>query len=438
MGAALAGVLVRVLLGVTAWSVHGVDAFITPDSATYLAVAASLAGTQTFTDAAGFPELFRTPGFPLVIAVGQWFGQPIWFALAAHLALTVLIVALVFHTAHRLTSSDLVATLCAWAVAVEPTMLIWSLKVLSETLFTACLVACVAAAIRAIDGDSRRWVIAAAVALAASIYVRPIAYPLILLFPLLLAWFGSGSLMVRLRRSAIFLIVCGVLLAPWHLRNWLVADYPAFSMVGERMLVISVAGAIDAHRQHRPFLEVRQGILDRLDIAGTTLGRPASAAIRRQAWETLAHDPLTYGRIHSEGVLRTLIDPAGVEYMRMVGRYPKVGGFQAMALDEGISAAVITLTRRYPATVITSSILALVSMLYLLGPVAACFRLTPRTRGPFVLMAVVATYLLIAGGGVPGNSRFRVPTIPLLVVMTACGWRRDGPLTILSPGLAPG
>ncbi len=323
----MTGGLLRVLVGLAAWYVRGVDAFVTPDSSTYLALASSLVERHTFSDAAGFPELFRTPGYPLVIAIGAWLGKPVWFALAAHLALTVAIVAMVFYAVRRLTSDDLVATVSAWAVALEPTMLVWSLKVLSETLFTACLVACVAAALRTLQGGGHRWAVIAAVALAASIYVRPIAYPLVVIVPVMLALMGPGSLMMRLRRSAILLIVTAALVAPWHLRNWLVAEYPAFSMVGERMLVISVAGAIDAHRDHRPFLEVRQGILDRLGIAGPTLGRPAGAVIRGKAWETLADNPLIYVRIHLEGILRTVFDPAGVEYMRMLGWYPIVGGF---------------------------------------------------------------------------------------------------------------
>ncbi len=95
----------------------------------------------------------------------------------------------------------------------------------------------------------------------------------------------------------------------------------------------------------------------------------------------------------------------------------------------------MTLTRRYPATVIASICLATISLLYLIGPLAACWRLNPRTRAPFVLLTAVVTYLLIAGGGVPGNSRFRAPTVPLLVMMTACGWPRR---PILSAGRGPG
>jgi hypothetical protein len=283
------------------------------------------------------------------------------------------------------------------------------------------------------------------VALAASIYVRPIAYPLLVITPVALAAALSGSRTVRWRHAVVLLVTCAALLAPWHWRNWLVAGYSGFSLVGERALVISVAGSIEAQRNHRPFLEVRQGILDRLDITGPTLGRPAPAAIRREAWATLAHNPVVYFGIHIQGILRTVVDPSGVEYMRILGWYPTVGGFQARALDEGISTAVLTLTQRHPETVVASIALGFIALPYLFGPILASRRLQSATTGPFVLLAAVGVYLLIAGGGVPGNSRFRAPVMPLLVMMTACGWRRSNlsvdsqdPRPSLSAGGAPG
>jgi hypothetical protein len=385
----------------------------------------------------------------VVIAIGHWLGQPIWFALFAHLAFTTLTVALVFHAVHRLTLNVRLATIGAWAVALEPTMLIWSLKVLSETLFTTLLVACVAAAVRGMEArpvggaeappyvlSHLRWSMAMGVALAASIYVRPIAYPLLVIIPVAMAAALSGSWKGRLRRAAVLVLTCVALLAPWHVRNWFVAEFPGFSTVAERALVISIGGSINARLEHQPFLEVRRRLVERLDAADRIRGEQAPAAIRHEAWDTLTRNPLVYLGIHLQGIARTVVDPSGVEYMRILGWYPAVGGFQSRAVDEGISTAMMTLIQHYPATVIASMALGIVSLPFLLGPVLALRRLHPSTTAPFVVLASVAVYLLIAGGGVPGNSRFRAPTMPLVVMMTACGWRSRSP--ILSARRTPG
>ena len=76
-----AGLALRLILIAAAWEVRGPDAFLSPDSRTYLDPATSLGSRYTFTNAAGQPEIFRTPGYPLLLACGVIIGHPIAFAL---------------------------------------------------------------------------------------------------------------------------------------------------------------------------------------------------------------------------------------------------------------------------------------------------------------------------------------------------------------------
>jgi hypothetical protein len=41
-----------------------------------------------------------------------------------------------------------------------------------------------------------------------------------------------------------------------------------------------------------------------------------------------------------------------------------------------------------------------------------------------MLLAIVPGYLVFAGGGVPGYSRFRAPAVPFLIVMSAVAFTR--------------
>ena len=129
------------------------------------------------------PEIFRTPGYPLVLAPFVALHASDALIVAMNIVFAVLIVFVTWRIARQLFGDDRVAGICALIVAVEPTMLIWSLRVMPETLFTLCLVLFAYAAIREKP-------VAAGIALCAAIYVKPIAWPLALIVP----WpaFGSG------------------------------------------------------------------------------------------------------------------------------------------------------------------------------------------------------------------------------------------------------
>ena len=86
-----------------AWAARGPSAFLANDSTSYLAPAASLATSGAFLDAGGQPEIFRVPGYPLLLAAGHLGRAPLAFALLAQLALSALLVWRVWALARRLT-----------------------------------------------------------------------------------------------------------------------------------------------------------------------------------------------------------------------------------------------------------------------------------------------------------------------------------------------
>jgi hypothetical protein len=105
-------------------------------------------------------------------------------------------------------------------------------------------------------------------------------------------------------------------------------------------------------------------------------------------------------------MLRTLFDPGAAEYLRIFGLY-----------DQGARSD----PRRYPLVLAASILLGIVLLPLVLLPFVATVRRPPP---PFWLLAIVAAYFVVAGGGVPGNYRFRAPIVPLLVVMSACAFRK--------------
>jgi 4-amino-4-deoxy-L-arabinose transferase-like glycosyltransferase len=412
----------RVALAIGAWLAGGTAAFLAGDSETYLVPAAHLAAHLELTNGLGAPEIFRTPGYPLLLAAGFVLAHPIVFALAAQLALAAGIVALTHALVRRLVDDPRIAAACAWAAALEPTMLIWSVKVMAETLFTILLLLFVDAALRALETKSPAWSIAAGCALTAAIYVRPIAYPLVpLLFLAALIGRGFFGVAVTWRQAFAFLLTCAVLLAPWHLRNFRRTGYMGFSTLFDHAVYLSAGGSVAARHEQKPFGEVRLRLLKAAD------GSPGAAkyeSMRRRGWALFASDPGAYARIHLEGMARTLFSPGAGEYFGTLGVNRAFGATVTHSLDAGPVSGAAAVAKRFPLAFWSSLVLAVLLLPLLALPLIAATKLRPDQRPAFLLLLLVAGWLVTASGGVAGSSRFRAPIVPILIIMGSLAFAR--------------
>jgi 4-amino-4-deoxy-L-arabinose transferase-like glycosyltransferase len=415
--AVAAGVVLRIVLIGVALNTRGPAAFLAADSPSYLAPATALASDLEFEDALGRPELFRTPGYPLLLATGIALGHPVPIALGAQLVLSAVLILLTYRTAQRVLGSNGIAICCAWLVALEPTLALWSVKVMPETLFVVLVVGATAAALRATESGRPGWTAAAALMASAAAYVRPIAYPLLVLT--LIALFVAGARRRGAARHAVaFFLVCVAAVGPWHARNWRVGRYAGFSTVTEYALFISVGGSIVSQRENAPFVSVRAERAERTPREATSDEALTYSAMRADGLRLLRSSPLAYGLTHARGVVRTLLDPGAIEYLRLFGLYPEAGGVLTRTIDEGLAGGLRDLLRRRPLAFWTSATLGLLLLPLVALPAMALTRPQPASRTPVLLLAGIAVYFLFAGGGVPGSSRFRVPAVPSLVLMS--------------------
>lgn len=396
------GLLIRALLVAAAWAQRGPVAFLVPDSFSYLKLADRLASGKGFTNQWNLPEMFRTPGYPLLLSAGSAVGHPVLFALVLQSLMTAGIIALTYSIARRLGDEQL-AGICALVVAIEPTMLTWSMRVMPETALTLCLVAFAYAALQVLEATHMRWIVIAALMLCIAAYMKPIAYPLVFIICI--------ASLVRPRTTLPFVLACAALLVPWIARNHR-AGYPGFSTLMARAVYVSAGGSVLAQREHRPYEEVRQELIRRADVRGPT-AKPQSFV--REGASLVASDPVGYAKTHLKGMLRTLFDPGATEYLRMFDLYREGGG--AIMASRGIG----TTARAYPIPFWSSIALAVILAPLVILPFIGAYR---SPTAAFVLLAIVAGYLVFAGGGVPGYSRFRAPAVPFLVLMSAVAFTR--------------
>jgi uncharacterized membrane protein len=399
--AILLTIALRIFLILLLGQFGGPKVFRAEDSVTYTIGAQSLASHGQFLDAQGKPEIFRTPGYPLFLAPFMALHAADALIVAMNIVFAVLVVIVTWRIAREVFRNDRIAGFCAVIVAVEPTMLLWSLKVMPETLFTLCLVLFAYAAIREKP-------IAAGVALCAAIYLKPIAWPLALIVPFAGVWFQR-------RRALILFVTCAALLAPWHIRNFVTSGYPGFSSLIDRSIYISAGGSVAARQQGVPFLKMRRQLIARDDARA---GDPARyARMRNEGVSRVASDPFGWAKTHAFGMLRTLFEPGAAEYARTFGLYTPNGGLVAM-----VDGRFAGFARTHPILTGVSVVWTIVLLPLVLLPLAAIVRVRRAPAGSrlaFGLFALITAWLVVAGGGVPGYHRFRVPAVPFLVLMSA-------------------
>jgi hypothetical protein len=428
--------LLRALLPGLAY-LHSGDSnvFFTPDTQTYVVPAQELMSHHRFF-ANGAPEITRTPGYPLFLIPGLFLGHLVPITIFLQILLSCFTVYLVYRTALLVFGSQMMALAAAALYAVEPLSVLFTGVILSETLFTALSMLWVYFLLRYLSRPTLGDLLLSGAFLAGSVYVRPIGYWL----PLIIASGLSARIVMnnsRDKRRLLahlfgFLMVCLGLMVPWQIRNRRETGYSGFSAVAPYYMYFYDAASVLAAREGLPYYQVQQR------LGYDDEHRYFSLHPEQQSWpidqrlnymndearHILLSSPLTYARIHLEGVVRVMLDPGAVDYLKFFNLYPKRGGLLGKVVDVGVPRLVGVLFVEHPLVFWSSALLLLLELPYL---AFAClvFFFPPLIRQPRVIAIIAAAaYLVVMAGGPAAQERFRHPVMAIICVLAGYGFCR--------------
>jgi 4-amino-4-deoxy-L-arabinose transferase-like glycosyltransferase len=415
-----------------------------PDSASYLHLAESLHNQHAFASD-GVAEVVRTPGYPLWLVAGIWSGHLEPYTWVSQAILGALVVVLVGVISQRLAGS----TAGWWSAALmacEPLSIIFTGAMLSEPLFTACLMAAVAAGVCACSDPSSRTFWVSALALAAATFVRPISYYLPLVW--CAVWIVSPPRFAResqqrFRWALVWLIASGLPLGIWQLRNWQQLEYPKFSAIGDINRYFYQGAAAQAVREGSSLAEVQAELGYRSNLEYLTRHPEQSDWTTPQRFrfmsdagtEMLKASPGISLRLHAQGMLRTLGDPGATTWLKAFGRYPQQGGLLNRVLRDGVLAALRQTAAERPALVALMAGLGAILAGYWLAALAGWWSLRSAWSQGVGLLTTTLLYLALAAGGPQAEARFRHPIMPLVCVFAGVGLASSGIAGIKSPAL---
>lgn len=453
----LLAVGLRFALAMAVWQGPGRRAVHTPDTESYRLPAKQLLRYGTFT-VDGRPEIIRTPGYPWLLTLGLAAKNLERVTVAVQIGLAALTVFLTGCLAALLcgpSSAALaeppdsasgrlaVAVLASALLAVEPLSLLYTVKLTTETLFTALyLLSLVALALHQRRPGTLP-LVASAVLLTAAVYVRPIAYflPLVNALVILVVMWRSGnhgpselsrggpSRAAAIAHAAGYLAICLGLIGPWHVRNVRVAGYYPFSAISDINRYYYTAAGVWAKQHGESYYDVQDRwgyhdqdryLQERPEQRDWDESRRLSW-MRAESYRVIVEHPATATRLHLRGMGLAMFEPASVEWLRLFDRYPQEGRLLGRMFDDGLAATLLKLRREQPLVFWSCAVGGgLLAALYALGTIG-WLRL-PSPRDPVLVLALLhAAYFLTASGGPQAVGRFRHPIMPLVCALAGIG-----------------
>ncbi len=219
----------------------GEQALIFPDSLGYVYPAQTWLTYGAFWEAvSASPLLLRTPGYPVFIALAQLLTHSAtWGVVFWQNVLSVILLLPVYLTAKHL-AGQTAARWAAGCCAVSVLYFSLAFAVLTETVCVFLLAWFVYLTVRWIESQRGKFLLGAAVLLAAAIYVRPAVYyfaPVCAGLLILLAWKEKSTALLKQTLLCFVLPVLG-LVSAWHVRNYVQTGYSGFTSVGAYNLYI--------------------------------------------------------------------------------------------------------------------------------------------------------------------------------------------------------
>jgi 4-amino-4-deoxy-L-arabinose transferase-like glycosyltransferase len=383
--------------------------FWSPDDRDYIGIATHLHDSYLAPSGHWFDVgLRRPPVYPLFLrAVFDVFGEHYAAVVGVQLVFSVATVALVYWLAGLLLTRRL-ALLAAFLLAIDPASIVFGNQMLTETLFAFLLTLALALTVVAMRRADTMIAAAAGLVIGLAVLTRPVAaYLPLVLAPAIVLVVGA-----RRRRS---LVLTGALVlgfavptGGWIVRNLHATGVGTISTIeGYNMWHYRAVGALEETGE-KPWdaRAIAEAQLAPHVHAGDNAAQISRAQLR-VGLDILAAHPVEAAKSWGRGELRLLLGPARMETAILLTGQP-------VARRPWLHVLVIV-----------SALITVLTLLAASGSLIGLLVGRIAVRELWILVAA-AVYLVAVSGGPEAYSRFRVPVVPLLVVLAAAGfrWRR--------------
>lgn len=371
------------------------------------------------------PSAFRTPVYPLFIAwVYALFGENPLEVAIVQVLISAITPVLAYFLGLRLFSER-----AAWwgglflAISLGP--IVYSVFILTETLFTLLLSGAVLLLAVYHDQNQKGWIIGGGVLTGVAILCRPVAifYPLTALF---LVWLiHKGHCRQFLSAAFNFFVGVTLVVTPWIIRNTWSIGVPTLTTASGNVL-FWYAVALEADLKEISYTQAQGNIsrkwseelLKRGETDNETLG------IRRYGElgaKMLLANPGRYFYIHLKNDLYSFL-PNGTEFLELLGVTQGGKGTLSVLNQKGLRTALHhyfgkDLWLIWP----MMPWFALLGLIYIACIIGIVALLKQHQWFIFALLSLPVVFLLLIPGPLNNPPRFRVPAMPYICLLAGAG-----------------
>lgn len=376
------------------------------------------------------PQTYRTPGYPAFLAaIYSIFGEQWSAAVMVQIIISLLTIYISYLIVRKLWG-DRVALLTALIIALETATLTYTLKIMTETLFTFFVIFLIFAGIKAIENRRQFiWSLLCGISLAAATSVRPISYFLLIplaLFFLIVSISRKWNWRAVVVNQLLILLPSILFICAWKQRNERMSGSSVYTSIEGFYALFWQGAAVIAERDGISIEEaqIRLGIGDgeKKEKRGTGYQKlhPETADLTferlserwlRDGEKIILQHPFRFAKIYLTGIIRMFIRPGIHQLVQMVfgesfdGPSPVVKRHTFMFI---------------PFTIFSWALLAFIYF----GVFRFLFRRKKWTHS-LLLLLLILLYIVALSGGPSIDSRFRIPIVPILAMFCAAGWLND-------------
>jgi len=435
--------VLRLGLPILAWILNPQDPniFHAADTDSYIRPAVELATTGKFNGYYdGLPELFRTPGYPLVLVPSVWLGNIEAVTIPLQALLSCLTGYYIYCTGLLLFKQERIALFCLGIYALEPLSILFVSKILTETLFSTVFSIFFYYFLKYVETKKFRDLFIAAITLVASAYVRPISYYLPVLISLgmvfWVVWQESDKKRLLLHTVGFFLVSIS-LLGVWNLRNQMVIGYSGFSGVNGVNLYYWTAPAIEANKTGKNFdaiqneMEVQDPkiMCFNQSLYGPKMSPDQITCNKSQVFKDMEKEGAQvirdnfprYTLMHIDGILRTLLGPAVSDYQSLFGKPIDFPSRTGTTFQDGIFLHLQNMVTKAPELLSMYLLLGILSVSFIVLTIVGLAGRLPIGGLQLFTVLSVGAYFVVVGGGSVGQGRYRHPLMPIICVVAGYG-----------------
>jgi 4-amino-4-deoxy-L-arabinose transferase-like glycosyltransferase len=371
------------------------------------------------------PDSFRTPLYPLLMAGFQLTGPGSLGMIALQLLLSSLTAVIVYNSAFKLFCSRRAALIAGLIIALDIPSIIFTGLILTETVFTFLFSASVYYMISYLENRSVKLLVSSGIFHSLAMLCRPVALFTFMAFIIIVIISQPGT-RSRIKMAVIYCSTTLLLLLPWLVRNQLAFSSVFLSTIDAHVLHNYHASSILSEKYGLSFRDAQVRL--RLHSAAFFKGDAVKDEVeyakycRKKALDIINNNKGIFLKQHFYNVFSFLFKPARGYVDNMLG-YTK-GYHTASAKDFPLTQQTYVVMKELSSRftfllVIIQVVLMIVVYTGLLAGILAWRKHSGRIQ--LLMLLLLLAYFVNVTVPPYTDARFRVPAMPLIALISACG-----------------